>query len=125
MRPSLQNIIDELADENDLSIDANTKSDVQSDEELKNLTYDWIADHTEEALAIANEIAELSAYHDSFLKYFESDSAMSELVEMYKTDPDRFFDNIKCYELFMSVCAETAGYNIHFHLNVNRILRLK
>lgn len=125
MKPSLQNIIDELVDENDLTIDANTKSDVQNDEELKNLPFDWVADHTEEALAIANEIAEMSAYHDSFLKYFESDSAMSTLIEMYKTDPDRFFDNIKCYELFMTACADAAGYNIRFHCNVNSLLRLK
>lgn len=125
MKPSLQNIIDELIDENDLPIDIDTKSDVQRDEELKNLVYEWIANHSEEMSDIAAEVDELSTYHDSFFKYFESDSAMKVLIGMYKTDPDRFFDNIKCYELFMNACAEAAGYNVRFHLNISNLLRLK
>lgn len=121
MKPSVHDIVAELAAENGLEIDYSICAD--SEIEPKAAIFDWIRNNPEEVSEIIAAVIAASIYGDVFYKYFSDDDKLPELIEMHKTDPDKFYDNVKSYETFLNLCADAAGYNMRFHLNLSNLLR--
>lgn len=125
MRPTLYQMKWRLADENGLELPPSRSSDV--DEKPTDSTMDkvmaWIRKNPDEVSDIIEEVIESSEYKEPFYEYFNDDDKFDELVEMHKTDIDRFYDIVKSYEMFLNVCAKCAGYTkLNIRLRISDLL---
>lgn len=125
MRPTLYQMKWHLADENGLELPPDRSSDV--DEKPKNNILDnvmaWIRKNPDEVSDIIEEVIESSEYKELFYEYFNDDDTFDELVEMHETDVDRFYDIVKSYEMFLSICAKRAGFpKLNIRLRITDLL---
>lgn len=125
MRPTLYQMKWHLADENGLELPPDRSSDV--DEKPKNNILDkvmaWIRKNPDEVSDIIEAVIESSEYKELFYEYFNDDDTFDELVEMHKTDIDRFYDIVKSYEMFLNICAKRAGFSkLNIRLRITDLL---
>lgn len=123
MKPTLKEMITALANEHGLKVPSVCIRASDDTQTMLNRLMSWINSNPDAVSDIIEEVMASSAYGDAFFEYFSDDDMFEELVELHEYAPDRFYDIVKSYELFLNICAKTAGYTaLTIRLNINDLL---
>jgi len=123
MKPTLKQIVKGLAEENGLEIPTTRLRSSSKNATAMNKVMAWVKKHPDEVEEIIEEVISSSSYGDPFYEYFNDEDKFDELIEMHETEPDRFYDIVKSYELFLNVCAKKAGYDsMTIRINIDDLL---
>lgn len=122
MKPTLKEMIKALADENGLKVPS-VRFRAGSKQNVMDKVMAWIKANPDEVQKIIEEVMASSSFGDPFYEYFNDDDKFDELIEMHEYEPDRFYDIVKSYEMFLNLCAKTAGYDsVTIRLNIDDLL---